>query len=88
MILVNNENIEDNKEKIEVLETEEKEAIESLKFEVQKSGIYQLDKKNLGLRRDELFEMVDCEDGFRGVLKPKREFEFKFKLFGGGRGRL
>ena len=34
MILVNNENIEDNKEKIEVLETEEKEAIESLKFEV------------------------------------------------------
>ena len=34
MILVNNENIEDNKEKIEILETKEKEAIENLQFEV------------------------------------------------------
>ena len=34
MILVNNDNIEDNKEKIEELETKEKEAIENLEFEV------------------------------------------------------
>lgn len=34
MILVNNDNIEDNKEKIEVLEIKEKEAIENLEFEV------------------------------------------------------
>ena len=34
MILVNNDNIEENKEKIEELETKEKEAIENLEFEV------------------------------------------------------